>query len=311
MTPPPDQANVLIDGRTVTLSNLDKPLYPDGFTKGQMLDYYARIAPVLLPHLAGRPISLRRFPNGIDGESFWEKNCPGHRPDWMQTAPIWLSENRRTVNFCLIADLPSLVWVVNLASIELHTPLALASDMQAPTSVVFDLDPGPPADIVDCCRVGLRLRDAMERLGLECVAKTSGSKGLQVYLPLNTPTGDTPADYTAGTQPFSLGLAQVLERLYPDDVVTVQRKDLRAGKVLINWSQNTWSKTTVSVYSLRARDGHTVSTPVTWDEVEDTATSGDPDQLTFETADTLARVAQHGDLFEPMLTLEQELPRLG
>ena len=306
MSPASDKSEVIIDGRTLTLSNLDKSLYPDGFTKGQMIDYYARIAPVLIPHLAGRPISLRRFPNGIDGQTFWEKNCPSHRPEWMKTAPIWLSENRKTVHFCLIEDLPSLVWVVNLASIELHPSLAAADDMQTPDSVVFDLDPGPPADIVQCCQVGLWLRDALAHLGLESVAKTSGSKGLQVYVPLNTPI-----DYTSGTQPFSLALSQLLERHYPELVVTLQKKELRAGKVLIDWSQNTWSKTTVSVYSLRAKAGHTVSTPVTWDEVESCLASGDAAQLAFETADTLARVAEHGDLFAPLLELEQELPRLG
>jgi bifunctional non-homologous end joining protein LigD len=308
VSPPSDKSEVIteIEGRRLTLSNLDKPLYPDGFTKGQMIDFYVRIAPVLIPHLARRPISLRRFPNGIDGQTFWEKNCPSHRPEWMKTAPIFLSENRKTVHFCLIEDLPSLVWVVNLASIELHPSLATAADIQTPDSIVFDLDPGPGAGMVECCQVGVWLRDALAHLGLQSVVKTSGGKGLQVYVPLNTPT-----DYKSGTQPFSLALAQLLERHYPELVVTSQKKELRPGKVLIDWSQNTWSKTTVSVYSLRARVGHTVSTPVAWDEVEDTLANSDPDQLTFETADTLARVAEHGDLFAPLLELEQELPKLG
>ncbi|MDQ1395394.1 MAG: bifunctional non-ous end joining protein LigD [Acidimicrobiaceae bacterium] len=306
MTPASAKSEVVVEGRALTLSNLDKPLYPDGFTKGQVLDYYARIAPVLVPQLSGRPISLHRFPNGVDGQSFWEKNCPSHRPEWMATAPVFLSERRRTVQFCLIEDLPSLMWVVNLAAIELHPSLARADDLERPTSIVFDLDPGPPANVIDCCRVAVWLRDLLGQLHLESVVKTSGSKGLQLYVPLNSPV-----DYTSGSQPFSLALAQLLERHHPDKVVSLQRKDLRPGKVLIDWSQNTRTKTTVSVYSLRARPRPTVSTPITWDEVEDALGDEDPEVLVFETDDTLARVAAHGDLFAPLLTLEQELPLLS
>ena len=312
MPPQPSRAEVNVDGKTLSLSNLDKPLYPTGFTKGQVVDYYVRVAPALLPHTRGRPMTLKRYPNGVDGESFYEKNCPGHRPPWVETAPVTFSpgdgggRSGKAIQFCVIDDLPTLVWTANLAAIELHPTLSHAVDINRPTSVVFDLDPGPPADVVDCARVAMLLEEALDHLGLASVIKTSGSKGLQLYVPLNTEV-----DYRAGTQPFSLALAQLLERQHPDAIVTQQRKDLRPGKVLIDWSQNTASKSTVSVYSLRARAAPTVSTPVTWDEVDDVAASGDADALVFETDDVLERVGRMGDLFAPLLDVEQELPKLA
>jgi bifunctional non-homologous end joining protein LigD len=298
-----------IEGRQLKLSNLDKVLYPnDGFTKGQVIDYYARIAEVAVPHYAGRPMTLKRYPNGVDDKFFFEKNAPSHRPDWVTTAPYWSSHSKRTIEFTVIDSKATLVWTANLAAIELHPSLSLAAKPPEPTMVVFDLDPGAPADIRQCCEVGLHLREVFDHLGLQSFPKTSGSKGLQVYLPLNT-TGITYDEPSGGSKGFALAIAQLLERQHPDLVVSNMAKDLRVGKVLVDWSQNDESKTTSGVYSLRAREHPTVSTPVTWDEVE----SGvdDPDAIRFTTDDVLERVAAHGDLFRPTLDLEQTLPTFG
>jgi bifunctional non-homologous end joining protein LigD len=296
-----------VEGRQLGLSNLDKVLYPEvGFTKGQVIDYYRQVAPALVAHLRGRPLTLKRYPNGVDGQFFYEKRCPKHRPDWVQVAPVWSGRNQDTVSYCVIDDLPGLVWVANLASLELHTSLSRADRIEQPTTLVFDLDPGPPATVVECCRVALRIRDLFEQLGLESMAKTSGSKGLQLYAPLNTPV-----TYEGGTKDFALTVAQLLERQSPDLVVSSMKKELRGGKVFIDWSQNDQHKTTVCVYSLRARPRPTVSTPVTWDEVAATAESGDPDALVFDAGAVAARVAEHGDLFGPLNELEQSLPRLA
>jgi bifunctional non-homologous end joining protein LigD len=296
--------DVTIEGRRLKLSNLDKMLYPDaGFTKGEVIDYYTRIAPVLLPHLRRRPLTLKRYPNGVDQHFFYEKNCPKHRPEWVSTVGVWSQRNQADVNYCLADDLPTLVWVANLASLELHTQLSHASDVQRPTMVVFDLDPGPPATVVECAQVALWLRELLDDLGgLQAFPKTSGSKGLQVYVPLNTPV--TYSD----TKPFAHALARLLEERHPRHVLSVMTKELRKGKVFIDWSQNDDSKTTVCVYSLRARPRPTVSTPVTWDEVEEAAGSGDPATLSFEAGEVLARVERHGDLFAPVAALEQALP---
>jgi len=294
---------VEVDGRTLSLSNLDKVFYPrTGFTKGQVIEYYTRIAPVLLPHLRGRHLTLKRYPNGVEGAYFYEKQCPAHRPPWVRTADVWSRHNGRNISYCLVEDLPTLVWLANLADLELHTPMAYAEGPKAPTMIAFDLDPGPPATIVECAEVACRLRDAFDHFGLAAFPKTSGSKGMQLYVPLNTPT-----TYDQ-TKPFAQGLAQVLERRHPDLVVSEMRKSLRPGKVLIDWSQNDEHKTTVSVYSLRAREHPTVSTPLTWDEVEDVLRSRDPDDLAFTADEVLARVAEHGDRFAPVLELRQELP---
>jgi bifunctional non-homologous end joining protein LigD len=279
-------------------------LYPSGFRKGEVIDYYVRIAPAILPHLAERPLTLKRYPNGTDAGHFYEKRCPEHRPDWVDTAPIWSDREDGEINFCVCNDLPTLVWVAQLASLELHPSLSLAERMETPTTLAFDLDPGEPATIVECARVGLRLREMFGDLGVECFPKTSGSKGLQVYVPLNT-------DVTYATaKPYARAVAQLLERQYPDEITSKMTKKLHRGKVFVDWSQNTETKTTVAVYSLRAKERPTVSTPLEWDEVEALAEDGDPDAVIFEASDVLERVEQRGDLFAPVLELEQELPGL-
>jgi bifunctional non-homologous end joining protein LigD len=296
---------VEVAGRPLRLSNLDKVLYPEvGFTKAQVIDYYTRVAPVVLPHLAGRPLTLKRYPNGVDEGHFYEKECPSHRPDWVRTAPIAIRSDDRVVNFCLADDLPTLVWLANLADLELHTSLALATAVERPTMLVFDLDPGPPAAILECARVAMALRDLLEPLGLDGYVKTSGSKGLQVYFPLNVETS------YAETKPFALAVAQLLERRHPELVVSSMRKDLRRGKVLVDWSQNNEHKTTVCVYSLRARERPTVSTPITWDELEAALAAEAPERLAFDSEAALARVEEHGDLFAPVLERVQPLPHL-
>ncbi len=296
-------SEIEIQGRRLKLSNLDKVLYPEaGFTKAQLIDYYVRIAPALLPHLHNRPLTMKRYPEGVTRVFFYEKNCPTHRPDWVKTAPVWSEGNNRWMQYCLVQDLPTLVWAANLADIELHTSLSLAKDVMQPSFIVFDLDPGAPADIVQCCRVGLRVRAIFQHFGLESFAKTSGSKGLQVYTPLNTPvTYDQ-------TKPFAHELARLLEREHPYEVVSDMKKALRVGKVLVDWSQNDDHKTTVCVYSLRAKDRPTASTPLSWQEVERAANKEDPSLLVFESEQTLKRVADMGDLFEPVLKLKQKLP---
>ncbi len=299
-----DKAELIVEGKKLPVSNLNKVLYPKaGFTKGQVIDYYVRIAPVLLPHLKDRPLTLKRYPNGVDGMFFYEKNCPSHRPAWVKTAKVWSHGNQRDMHYCLAQDLPTLVWAANLADLELHTSLAKKKDVAKPTVMVFDLDPGPPADIVQCCQVGLWLRDLLGEMKLQSWTKTSGSKGLQVYVPLNTPaTFDQ-------TKALSRALAEHLERAHPDLVVHKMLKSLRAGKVLVDWSQNDEHKTTVNVYSLRAKEQPTVSTPVTWEEVEKTSKKKDANLLVFRTDDTLQRVEKFGDLFAPMNELKQKLPK--
>jgi bifunctional non-homologous end joining protein LigD len=299
-----ERVQVNVGGHRLSLSNLDKVLYPEaGFTKGQVLDYYTRIADTLVPHMRDRPLTLKRYPNGVDGHFFYEKNCPKHRPSWVKTRKI--DTGSKKIDFCVCQDLPTLVWVANLASLELHTSLSHARPIKRPTMMVFDLDPGPPAAILDCCRVGLMLRDALAGLGLESFPKTSGSKGLQVYVPLND--GEVTYDHT---KPLSNALARHMESEHGDMVVSSQKKELRKGKVLIDWSQNDEHKTTVGVYSLRARDRPTVSTPVGWDEVEAALKNDDADALVFDAEQVLKRVEERGDLFEPVLSLEQGLPEL-
>lgn len=295
-----------IEGQRLELSNLDKVLYPEtGFTKAQLIDYYVRVAPVLLPHLKGRPLTMKRYPNGVSGAFFYEKNCPTHRPEWVKTVPVWSEGNNRWMDYCLVEDLPTLVWAANLADIELHTSLSLGKKIEQPTYIVFDLDPGPPATIVKCCQVGLWVKDVFDRLGLESFAKTSGSKGLQIYVPLNT------AVTYEQTKPFAKTMAQMLERAHPADVVSDMKKSLRTNKAFVDWSQNDRHKTTINVYSLRAKDRPTVSTPVTWKEVEQCLKKEDPELLVFISDQTLARVEKHGDLWEPLLKMKQELPAIG
>ena len=299
-----EKTELIVEGRKLPVSNLNKVLYPKaGFTKGQVIDYYIRIAPVLLPHLKDRPLTLKRYPNGVDGMFFYEKNCPSHRPNWVKTAKVWSHGNQRDMHYCLAQDLPTLVWAANLADLELHTSLARKKDVAKPTMMVFDLDPGPPADIVQCSQVGLWLRDLLGEMKLRSWAKTSGSKGLQVYVPLNTPaTFDQ-------TKALSRALAEHLEREHPDLVVHKMLKSLRGGKVLVDWSQNDEHKTTVNVYSLRAKEQPTVSTPVSWEEVETCLKKKKPDLLAFTSDQVLQRVEKLGDLFEPIATLKQKLPK--
>jgi len=281
---------VQVEDRQLTLTNLDKLLYPDGFTKGQVLDYYTRIAPVLLPHLAGRPLTLKRWPNGVQGHSFYEKNAPSHRPDWLRTETLpspGSTKQRETIEYAVVEELAALVWVANLATLELHTPMWRVGS--APDLLVFDLDPGPGTSIVQCCEVALLLRPLLEAEGLAPLAKTSGSKGLQVYA----------RTHVEDTSTYAKGLAQRLERDRPELVVHRMAKALRPGRVLVDWSQNNPAKTTVCVYSLRARDRPTVSTPVTWDEVEKCSAAVD---LVFTSDDVLARVEAQGDLFAPLVS---------
>src|SRR5213080_796348 len=294
-----ESSTVEIQGKHLKLTNLEKVLYPAaGFTKGQGIDYYARIAPVLVPHLAGRPLTLKRYPNGVDQQFFFEKNATIHRPPWVKTAPIWSEGNNRNVNYILANDLATLVWVANLAAIELHPSLSLAADIECPRSMVFDLDPGPPANIVQCCQVAVWLRAIFDHFKLQSFPKTSGSKGMQIYVPLNTKTS-----YDE-TKPFAHALARLLEDQHRELVVSEMKKAIRTNKIFVDWSQNDEHKTTVSVYSLRARERPTVSTPITWDEVERCLKKKDPKLLVFEAHQTLDRVAKLGDLFEPLLTLK-------
>jgi bifunctional non-homologous end joining protein LigD len=297
--PAASRVEVEVEGRRLSLSNLDKVLYPEvGFTKGQVIDYYTRIAPVVLPHLRDHPLTLKRYPNGVEGQYFYEKNAPSHRPEWVEVAPIEL--RTKTIDFVLCNELATLVWLANLADLELHPSLSKADDIDRPAVMAFDLDPGPGAGLPECCEVAFLLRDALAQLKLECFPKTSGSKGIQVYVPLNVEG----VDYDHGSKALSHALARHLEAQHPKLIVSQQKKELRKGKVLIDWSQNDENKTTVGVYSLRARERPTVSTPVAWEELED------PDSLVFEAADVLKRVEQHGDLFEPVVELQQELPDL-
>jgi bifunctional non-homologous end joining protein LigD len=290
---------VEIDGRRIRLTNLDKVLYPEvGFTKADVIDYYARIAPVMLTHLRDRIVTFRRFPDGVDGESFFEKRCPGHRPEWVTVAP-GPGDRGGPIRYCVLDSAASLVWAANLAALELHTPMSRATDMYAPTMVVFDLDPGSPAGMLECARVALLLRETLETLGLRTLAKTSGSKGLQLYVPLNTP------HRTDQAKAFSHAVAQLIEKQYGSLVVTGQRREIRTGKVLIDWSQNDYFKTTICAYSLRGRPRPTVSTPVTWEEVQAAAAGG---ALSFEAGEVLERVERFGDLFADAATLEQRLP---
>jgi len=300
----PNKAELIVEDRKIQVSNLDKVLYPKvGFTKGQVIDYYIRVAPVLLPHLKDRPLTMKRYPDGVDGEFFYEKNCPSHRPKWVKTAKLWSEGNNRMMNYCLAQDLPTLVWAANLADLELHTSLSRKSNIKRPTMMVFDLDPGAPADIVQCCQVGLWLRDLLGGMKLKSLAKTSGSKGMQVYVPLNTSvTYDQ-------TKDLSRALAQHLEGEHAELVTSNMSKAVRKGKVFLDWSQNDEHKTTICVYSLRAREEPIVSTPVTWEEVENCLKKKKADLLKFRSDQALARVEKMGDLFELVEKLKQKLPK--
>jgi bifunctional non-homologous end joining protein LigD len=299
-----EKAELIVEDRKIQVSNLDKVLYPKvGFTKGQVIDYYIRIAPMLLPHLKDRPLTMKRYPDGVEGEFFYEKNCPVHRPKWVKTARVWSESNNRMMNYCLAQDLPTLVWAANLADLELHTSLARKNNIKRPTMMVFDLDPGAPADIVQCCQVGIWLSDLLLKMKLKSFAKTSGSKGLQVYVPLNSSvTFDQ-------TKDLSRSLAQHLETNHDDLVTSNMSKAVRKEKVFVDWSQNDEHKTTICVYSLRAKEEPTVATPITWDEVQNCLKKKEPGLLKFRSEKVLARVEKLGDLFEPVEKLKQKLPK--
>jgi bifunctional non-homologous end joining protein LigD len=296
---------VEIEGERVALTNLDKVLYPQaGFTKAHVIDYYRRVAPVLLPHLRDRPVTLKRYPDGVEGPFFYEKQCPPHRPRFVRVATVFSETRGGDLDYCVLDTLPALVWAANLADLELHTFLH-RRDPTRPDGLVFDLDPGPGTDLADCARLGLRLRDLLEGVGLVSFAKTSGSKGLQVYAPLHVET-----TYEE-TKPFARALGEILERETPGSVTTNMKKAERAGRVLVDWSQNDDHKTTVCAYSLRAKAFPTVSTPVTWEEVARCADAGKPDRLRFLVEDVLERVEEQGDLWKATLELEQPLPTLA
>jgi bifunctional non-homologous end joining protein LigD len=294
-----DRRVVEVAGRRLTVSNLDKVLYPAvGFTKAQVIDYYVRVAPVMLPHIAGRGITLRRWPDGVEGESFFEKRCPSHRPDWVGTA-AGPGDRGGVIRYCDLDEVAALAWSANLAAIEIHAPMARGDDIETPTMVVFDLDPGALATILECCRVALAIKEVLDHLGLVAFGKTSGSKGLQLYVPLNAPHSHEHASS------FALAIAQLLEKEQPDRVVSNMARALRPGKVLIDWSQNSRHKTTVAAYSLRAKERPTVSTPVSWDEI---AAGAEREPLEFSADDVLDRIGRLGDLFLDTTSLRQRLP---
>ena len=268
-----------------------------------MIDYYAAIAAVLIGHLEGRPLTVKRWPDGVDGKSFFQKHAPAHRPDWVQT--VTLPSRGEPIDYVLANDLATLIWLANLAALELHTPLARAEAIERPTALVFDLDPGEPATVLECCRVALQLHGMFENLGLRSFAKTSGSKGLQVYVPLNRE--EVTFEHT---KPFAKAVAELLEGAEGDLVVSRMTKARRTNRVLIDWSQNDRRKTTVCAYSLRSGERPTVSTPLEWEEVRGALDSGDPTGLSFEASEVLERVAERGDLFAAVLSLVQELPAL-
>lgn len=286
---------VEVEGRELSLSNLDKVLYPDaGFTKGEIIDYYTRIAPVLLPHLAGRPLTVKRYPNGVDAPFFYEKNAAKGTPDWVRTVSLPVpgsTKNRDRIDYVVVEEMATLVWLANLAAVELHVPQWRLTKGDEPRTdqIVFDLDPGPPAGIVECCRVALLLREALDEQGMTATAKTSGSKGVQVSAPIDV---DKPED----TSEYAHRLAKRLEASHPDLVVSRMTKSLRPGKVLVDWSQNNPAKTTIAAYSLRSRPRPTASTPLTWDEVASADGS-----LAFTAPDVLARVIDIGDLWAATL----------
>ena len=294
-----------VPGRRLSLTNLQKDLYPSyGFTKAHILDYYRRISPFILPHLKDRALTLKRYPNGVEEEYFYEKRCPSNRPSWVKTARITRDEGE-LMTVCLVNDLDTLIWVENLASLELHVPLAKAATPETPDSMVFDLDPGDSADILDCARVALILRDLLGELKLASYVKTSGRKGLHVYVPLNR-RGVTFED----TKKFSKSVSEVLQRNYPDLVTVKMAKELRTKKVFINWSQNDHSKTMICIYSLRAQDKPTVSFPLSWKELEDSASRRDPGRLQVLHSQALSRAEKEGDLFQEVLVKKQKLPYL-
>ena len=296
---------VEIEGKRLSLSNLEKDLYPSyGFTKAHILEYYRRIAKFILPHLKDRALTLKRYPEGVEKDFFFEKRCPSHRPAWAKTAEV-SSDDKERMTVCLVNDLETLIWVENLASVELHVPLARAGSPEAPDSMVFDLDPGNGADILDCARVALILRDLLFGLKLTSYLKTSGRKGLHLYVPLNRK--ETTFEET---KKFSKAVAEIMQKNYPELVTAKIAKEYRKKKVFINWSQNDSKKTMICVYSLRAREKPIASFPLAWKELEDLAGQGDPEKFQVMHSEAVRRAEKQGDLFQEVLTKKQRLPYL-
>jgi bifunctional non-homologous end joining protein LigD len=295
-------SEVLVDGRTVRLTTLDRVLYPEaGYTKAQVLDYYARVAPVLLAHLQGRPMTLKRYPEGVDGPHFYDKHCKG-APPWVQVAPIWSERQGADVRFCRLEDRASVLWSVNRGNLEMHPLLSVASDPDTPTALVFDLDPGAPAGILEAAELALLLGEMLRGLGLRSCPKTSGSRGVHVYVPLNTPVS------FADTKAFARAVAETIAARMPARAVARTDKRLRAGRVLVDWGQNDRHKSTVAPYSLRAKLARpTVSMPLSWEELADAGERA----LLPSPEEVLKRVAAQGDVFAPVLSLEQRLPAVG
>lgn len=301
----PNNITTEVEGKSLKLSNLDKIYYPrTEFSKAQVIDYYVKIAPYILPHIKDHPLTLKRYPHGSGKNFFYQKECPSHKPKWLKTAPVWSEKNKRNINFTLANDLPSLLWVINLAALELHTSLSLYSAISLPRVLVFDLDPGLPATILECAQVALWLREIFIKYDLKSYPKTSGSKGLQIYVPLNTTTN------YEDTKEFAHKLAKLLEKQHPEVVVSKMKKSLRPGKIFIDWSQNDQHKTTVCVYSLRAKETPTVSTPVSWKEVEQALSTRKAQFLSFTSDQVLERIIKFGDLFSPVLSDKQQLPKI-
>lgn len=291
-----------VGGRRLAIRHLDRVLFPrTGTTKSEVLSYYVEVSKYMLPHLHERLLHMHRYPEGVEGPRFWQKGCPEHRPRWMPTAPVWSRDKGQNIDYCVVNELAALLWAVNIGSIELHTSLHLRSHLHRPTVIAFDLDPGAGAGLMECCDVALRLRELFEQLGMETFVKTSGSKGLQLYVPLNAETS-----YEM-TKPVARRIAEVLADQTRELVVSQMARSARAGKVLIDWSQNTEHKSMVCAYSVRAKQRPTVSTPVRWSEVEAALNAGDPGQLSFEMGAVRERLAELGDLFEPVLSTRQQL----
>ena len=304
MTPGVASGQLDVAGRRLNIRNLDRVVFPQaGTTKGELLDYYIRISDAMLPHLRDRLLHMHRYPEGVEGPRFWQKGCPEHRPEWLPTVPVWSNDKRANIEFCVVNELAALLWAVNIGSIELHTSLHVQTDLHRPTTLAFDLDPGDGVGLLECCEVALRLRRLLASLDLRSLAKTSGSKGLQVYVPLGGEVS------YADTKPVARRIAELLEAETPDAVVSRMSRSLRAGKVFIDWSQNTEHKSMVCAYSVRAKRRPTVSTPIGWDEIEDAVDRGDPRALVFQMGDVLERFAEHGDLFAGVLTIRQNWPR--
>ena len=297
---PEGSAQIQLDEHRLKVTNLAKVMYPQtGFTKGEVIDYYLRAGPTLLPHVRDRLLSLHRYPDGAEGQRFWEKKCPGRRPEWMETAAMWSEDEDADVEFCTVANIAAIVWLANYGALELHPSLALRGAVDRPTAMVFDLDPGEGAALDECREVALQLKALFDQMKVETFPKTTGSKGIQVFVPLNRD------DVTyEDTKPFAKAVAETLERVYPERVVSRMTQSARRGKVLVDWSQNTAHKSTVAAYSLRAKERPTVSMPVTWGELE----AGPSDALVFESEAALARIEERGDIFAPVLTLKQALP---